>query len=154
MDRWSVAREDGAFLLAGFRRSYRKARRRFRADPREMSVKRLHAWRTTIVDLGYQLGFFQPADPAGLKPRLAAAETLRAHLGTIVDLDMARTHLAGTVPARRRARAEKEIGRSIAARRRKAVRIAGDLLDDRPKVICARLAGRLATRQPRRVKLV
>lgn len=154
MERWTVARAEGDFLLAGFRRTYRRARRSLRDDPREMSIGRLHAWRTAVVDLGYQLGFFAPADPARLKPRRADAERLRSHLGTIVDLDMARGHLAGTLPARRRRQVEKKIGRGIATGRRKAERIAERLLDKRPRVICARLAGGMARRQPRRVRLV
>jgi CHAD domain-containing protein len=154
MERWTVARAEGDFLLAGFRRTYRRARRSLRDDPREMSVESLHAWRTAVVDLGYQLGFFAPADPARLEPRRAAAERLRSHLGTIVDFDMARGHLAGAIPAGRRRRVEKKIGLGIATRRRKAARIAEKLLDKRPRVVCAGLAGGMARRQPRRVRFV
>jgi CHAD domain-containing protein len=154
MEGWSVAAEGGGFLLTAFKRSYRKARRRAGQGPGQMPVKRLHAWRTAIIDLGYQLVFFQPADPAAFAPQAGAADRLRSHLGTVVDLDMARTHLAGLLPPRRRARAEEEIDRSIAKQRNEAARIAGTLLDERPKRLCAHLAESMTSREPRRIKLV
>ncbi|RDJ22859.1 CHAD domain-containing protein [Bosea caraganae] len=154
MERWSVASEGGGFLLAAFKRTYRKARRRARHDVTEMGLKRLHAWRTAVIDLGYQLSFFKPADPAKLEPQEGAAERLRSHLGTVVDLDMAREHLSDAVPAKRREGAEREIARSIVKRRRKAARIADSLLDERPKTMCAHLAEGLASRGPRRIRFV
>jgi CHAD domain-containing protein len=154
MEGWSVAAEDGGFLLGAFKRTYRKARRRARRDPEQMAVKRLHAWRTAIIDLGYQLVFFQPSDPTALAPQAGAADRLRSHLGNVVDLDMARTHLAGLLPPQRRAGAEELIDRSIAKRRKKAARIAGTLLDERPKLLCAHLAESMTSREPRRIKLV
>lgn len=154
MERWSVAAEGGGFLLSAFKRTYRKARRRARHDATEMGLERLHAWRTAVIDLGYQLSFFKPADPTTIEAQAGAAERLRSHLGTVVDLDMAREHLADTVPAKRREGAEREIDRSIVKRRRKAARIADRLLDERPKTVCAHLAEGLASRGPRRIRFV
>jgi CHAD domain-containing protein len=150
---WSVAAESGGFLVSAFKRSYRRARRRARRDPRRMGLKRLHAWRTVIVDLGYQLSFFQPADPARLGPQAETAEQLRAQLGSVVDLDMARTQLPAAVSKRRREQAVREIDRSIARQRRAAARIARRLLERRPKLVCARLAEAMARRKPRRIRL-
>jgi CHAD domain-containing protein len=154
MERWSVSAEGGGFLLAAFKRTYRKARRRARRDVTEMGLKRLHAWRTAVIDLGYQLSFFKPADPETIEPQEGAAERLRSQLGTVVDLDMAREHLADAVKAKRREGAEREIDRSIVKRRRKAARIADGLLGERPKIVCAQLAEGLARREPRRIRFV
>lgn len=154
MERWSVASEGGGFLLAAFKRTYRKARRRARRDPVEMPLKRLHAWRTAVIDLGYQLSFFKPADPATIERQEGEAERLRGHLGTVVDLDMARERLADMVPAKRRDGAERRIERNIVKCRQKAAGIAGSLLCERPKVICAQLAEGLARREPRPVRFV
>jgi CHAD domain-containing protein len=154
MARWSVTGEGGSFLLTGFRRICRKARRRLDGDPRRMSMKRLHAWRTAIVDLGYQIDFFQPADPAGFKPKAEATERLRAHLGTVVDLNMARKHLSEAVPARRRRKAEREIEKSIAKKRAKAALIGDRLLEQRPKAMSSHLGTMLAAHEPRRVRFV
>lgn len=154
MERWSVAAEGGGFLLAAFKRTYRKVRRRAGRDVTQMGLKRLHAWRTAVIDLGYQLSFFKPADPAKIERQAGAVERLRSHLGTVVDLDMAREHLADAVPAKRRDGAEREIDRSIVKRRRQAARIADSLLDERPRIVCAHLAEGLASREPRRIRLV
>jgi CHAD domain-containing protein len=150
---WSVAAESGGFLVNAFKRSYRRARRRARRDPRRMGLKRLHAWRTAIVDLGYQLSFFQPADPARLGRQAETAEQLRAQLGAVVDLDMARAQLPAAASKRRRQQAGREIDKSIARQRRAAARIAGRLLDRRPKLVCARLAQAMAHRKPHRIRL-
>lgn len=150
---WSVAAESGGFLVIAFKRSYRQARRRARRDPRRMGLKRLHAWRTAIVDLGYQISFFQPADPARLGRQAETAEQLRGQLGAVVDLDMARAQLPDAALKRRREQARRAIDRSIAEQRRAAARIAGRLLDRRPKVVCARLAEAMARRKPHRIKL-
>lgn len=150
---WSVAAESGGFLVIAFKRSYRQARRRARRDPRRMGLKRLHAWRTAIVDLGYPLSFFQPADPARLGRQAETAEQLRGQLGAVVDLDMARAQLPDAALKRRREQARRAIDRSIAEQRRAAARIAGRLLDRRPKVACARLAEAMARRKPHRIKL-
>jgi CHAD domain-containing protein len=152
MARWSVAGEGGSFLLTGFRRVCRKARRRLEGDPRRMSMKRLHAWRTAIIDLGYQIDFFQPADPAGLKPRAEATERLRAHLGMVIDLNMAREHLSETVRAKRRRKAERQIEKSITKQRAKAAAIADRLLDPPPRIMATQLATMLAAHEPRRVR--
>jgi CHAD domain-containing protein len=150
---WSVAAESGRFLVSAFKRSYRRARRRARRDPRRMGLKRLHAWRTAVVDLGYQLSFFQPADPARLGRQVETAEQLRAQLGAVVDLDMARAQLPAAASKRRREQVGREIERSIARQRRAAARIAGRLLDRRPRVVCARLAEAMARRKPHRIRL-
>lgn len=154
MERWSVASEGGGFLLSAFKRTYRKARRGTRRDPMRMGLKRLHAWRTAVIDLGYQLSFFKPADPDTIERHEGQLDRLRSHLGSVVDLDMARERLAGSVPAKRRNGAERRIERKIVKRRRKAARIAHRLLDERPKAMCARLADGLARREPRRIRFV
>lgn len=154
MERWSVASEGGGFLLAAFKRTYRKARRGARHDPVEMGLRRLHAWRTAVIDLGYQLSFFKPVDPESIERHEGEVDRLRSHLGAVVDLDMARKRLAGSVPAKRRDGAKRRIERKIVKRRRKAARIADRLLDERPKTVCAHLADGLAHREPRRIRFV
>jgi CHAD domain-containing protein len=163
MARWSVAGEGGAFLLKGFERSCRKTRRRLHRDPLRMSLKRLHASRTAVVDLGYQLQFFRPAEAEGLAPRGKLAERLRSQLGAVVDLDLAQRHLMTLMPAGHGAKAEYKraghkkaehrIARRIVKRRGKAARLARRLLDERPKTLRARLGEMMALREPRRVKL-
>ncbi|AOO81703.1 CHAD domain-containing protein [Bosea vaviloviae] len=159
MARWSVAGEGGAFLLKGFERSCRKTRRRLHRDPLRMSLKRLHASRTAIVDLAYQLQFFRPAKVAGPALRGELAERLRSHLGAVVDLDLAHRYLNTLMPAGRRAKAghkkaEHRIARRIVKRRGKAARLAHRLLDEQPKTLRARLGEMMALREPRRVKLM
>lgn len=163
MARWSVAGEGGAFLLKGFERSCRKTRRRLHRDPLRMSLKRLHASRTAIVDLGYQLQFFRPAEAAEFALRGKLAERLRSQLGAVVDLDLAQRHLVTLMPAGHRAKAEYKraehkkaehrIARRALKRRGKAARLARRLLDEQPKTLRARLGEMMALREPRRVKL-
>ncbi|WNJ88429.1 CHAD domain-containing protein [Bosea sp. 685] len=168
MARWSVAGEGGAFLLKGFERSCRKTRRRLHRDPLRMSLKRLHASRTAIVDLGYQLQFFRPAEAGEFALRGKLAERLRSQLGAVVDLDLAQRHLITLMRAGLRAKAEHRraehkkaghkkaehrIARRIVKRRGKAARLARRLLDERPKTLRIRLGEMMAIREPRRVKL-
>lgn len=158
MARWSVAGEGGAFLLKGFERSCRKTHRRLHHDPLRMSLKRLHASRTAVVDLGYQLQFFRSAKVAEPALRGELAERLRSHLGAVVDLDLAHSYLNTLMPAGRRAKAghkkaEHRIARRIVKRRGKAARLARRLLDERPKTLRIRLGEMMALREPRRVKL-
>jgi CHAD domain-containing protein len=158
MTRWSVAGEDGAFLLKGFERACRKTRRRLHRDPLRMSLKRLHASRTAVVDLCYQLQLFRPAEATDLALRGELTERLRSHLGAVVDLDLARRHLITLMPAGHRAKgehkkAEHKIVRRALKRRGKAARLARRLLDERPKALRARLGEMMALREPRRVKL-
>lgn len=148
---WSVADETGGFLVRAFRRGYRRVRRRAGRDPRRMGLPRLHDWRTAVVDWGYQLGFFTPAEPGWLGPQARAAERLRGRLGKAVDLDMARAYLAAEPPADGGERLAREIGRRIARQRRRAAKLAGRLLDPRPGRVGARLREGLAHRPPRRV---
>ncbi|WP_103717981.1 CHAD domain-containing protein [Bosea psychrotolerans] len=163
MARWSVAGEGGAFLLKGFERSCRKTRRRLQRDPLRMSLKRLHASRTAVVDLGYQLQFFRPTEAAELALRGELVERLRSHFGAVVDLDLARRHLDTLVPTAHggkakhktaeQKKAEHRIARRIARRRGKAARLARRLLDERPKALRARLGEMLAMTEPRQVTL-
>jgi CHAD domain-containing protein len=168
MARWSVAGEGGAFLLKGFERSCRKTRRRLHRDPLRMSLKRLHASRTAIVDLGYQLQFFRPAEAAEFALRGKLAERLRSQLGAVVDLDLAQRHLITLMPAGHGAKteqkkaeykraghkkAEHRIARRIVKQRGKAARLARRLLDERPKALRIRLGEMMALREPHRVKL-
>jgi CHAD domain-containing protein len=154
---WSVAGETGDFLVLAFRHSYRRARREARRNPRRMNLKRLHCWRSAVIDLGYQLAFFQPAGPARLRRQTKEAERLRGHLGQIVDLDIARAYLAagpsdgGGVQAC--GEIKREIEREVARRRRKAARLAGRLFDRRARVAGARLRAAMEDHPPRRVRL-
>ncbi len=163
MARWSVAGEGGVFLLKGFERACRKTRRRLQRDPRRMSVKRLHAARTAIVDLAYQLQFFRPAEAAEFALQGKLAERLRSHLGAVVDLDLAQRHLITLRPAgdgkagdkkAEYKKAEHRIARRIVKRRGKAARLARRLLNERPKTLRARLGEMMALHEPRRVKLM
>ncbi|MDR6874833.1 CHAD domain-containing protein [Bosea sp. BE125] len=158
MARWSVAGEGGAFLLKGFERSCGKTRRRLQRDPLRMSLKHLHESRTAIIDLGYQLQFFRPAEAAEFAPRGKLAERLRSQLGAVVDLDLAQKHLIALMPAGHGAKAnhkkaEHRIARRIVKRRGKAARLARRLLDERPKTLRIRLGEMMAIREPHRVKL-
>jgi CHAD domain-containing protein len=152
MEAWSVAGERGGFLLAAFRRSYRKARRAARHDPRRMSLERLHAWRTRVIDLGYQLSFFQPAAPFYYKDQIDAAERLRTHLGAVVDLDMADRQLAAEAEPQTKIR--KKLGRRVARQRGKAAAMIGRVLGERPRTACAHLAAAMTHQEPRRIRLV
>lgn len=152
MEAWSVAGERGGFLLAAFRRSYRKARRAARRDPRRMSLKRLHAWRTRVIDLGYQLSFFQPAAPSYYKEQIEAVERLRTHLGAVVDLDMADRQLAAE--AKPPTKVRKKLGRRVARQRGKAAALVGRVLGERPRAACAHLAAAMTHQEPRRIRLV
>lgn len=152
MEAWSVAGERGGFLLAAFRRSYRKARRAARHDPRRMSLKRLHAWRTRVIDLGYQLNFFQPAAPFYYKDQIDAVERLRTHLGAVVDLDMADRQLAAEAEPPTKIR--KKLERRISRQRGKAAAMIGRVLGERPRTACAHLAAAMTHQEPRRIRLV
>jgi CHAD domain-containing protein len=154
MEAWSVAGERGGFLLAAFRRSYRKARRAARHDPRRMSLKRLHAWRTRVIDLGYQLSFFQPAAPFYYKEQIEAVERLRTHLGAVVDLDMADRRLAIAAEAEPLTKLRKKLGRRVARQRGKAAAMIGRVLGERPRTACAHLAAAMTHQEPRRIRLV
>lgn len=154
MEEWSVAGERGGFLLAAFRRSYRKARRAARRDPRRMSLKHLHAWRTRIIDLGYQLSFFQPADPGHYKEQIEAAERLRTHLGAVVDLDLAERQLAETAATKPVRKVRKKLRRRAGKQRGKAAGMVGDVLETRPKAVSAHLAEAMVAHAPRRIRLV
>lgn len=151
MARWSLSDETGGFLTRTFRDSYRRARRRTRRDPRRMNLKCLHGWRTMVVDLGYQLRFFQPADPVRLRPQVERAERLRSRLGNVIDLDMARAYLAERPPTEDGERLADEISRRIARQRRKAAKLARRLFDRRPKRVSARLREAIGLHSPRRV---
>ena len=154
MEEWSVAGDRGVFLLAAFRRSYRKARRAARRDPRRMSLKHLHAWRTRIIDLGYQLSFFQPADPGHYKEQIEAVERLRTHLGAVVDLDLAERQLAETAAIKPLRKVRKKLRRRAGKQRGKAAGMVEPVLDTRPKAVCAHLAEAMVAHAPRRIKLV
>lgn len=154
MTGWSLPNETGEFLAQGFRRSYRRARRQARENPRRMSVEHLHDWRTMIVDLSYQLSFFAPADSARLRRQAGMAERLRARIGNAIDLDMARAYLAREAPPTSGERLAHEIERKLARQRRRAAKLAGRLLARRPRRERADLATALGRRPPRRVSLV
>lgn len=157
MERWSLADETGDFLARAFRRSYRRARRDARGKPRRMSIERLHGWRTTVVDLAYQLSFFAPADPTRLRPQAKEAERLRGRLGNAIDLDMARSYLAEEPAADNGGASSEwlvhEISRKIAKQRRRAAKLADRLLEPRPKRACAELREAMTQHPPRRVSL-
>lgn len=151
MTGWSLANETGEFLARAFGQSYRRARRQARENPRRMSGEHLHDWRTMIVDLSYQLGFFAPANPAQLRRQTAMAERLRSRIGTAIDLDMVRAHLAKEASPTSGERLAHEIERKVARQRRKAKKLAGRLLARRPRRERADLATALGHRPPRRV---
>lgn len=148
---WSLADETGEFLAQAFRRSYRRARRQARENPRRMSVEHLHDWRTTVVDLSYQLSFFAWACPARLRRQAGMAERLRSGVGKAIDLDMVRTHLAEEALASGGKRLAHEIERKEARQRRRAAKLADRLLARRPRREHADLAMALARHPPRRV---
>lgn len=154
---WSLADETGEFLARAFRRSYRRARREAQGNPRRMSIESLHGWRTAVVDLGYQLSFFAPADPARLRHQAKEAERLRGRLGNAIDLDMAGSYLAEEpAPDSGGASSEwlvHEISRKIARQRRRAAKLAERLLERRPKRASADLREAMAQHPPRRVSL-
>lgn len=148
---WSLADETGEFLAQAFRRSYRRARRQARGNPRRMSVEHLHDWRTTVVDLSYQLSFFAWACPARLRRQAGMAERLRSGVGKAIDLDMVRTHLAEEALASGGKRLAHEIERKEARQCRRAAKLADRLLARRPRREHADLAMALARHPPRRV---
>lgn len=153
MEGWSLTDEAGGFLVRAFRRSYRQARRQARRDPRRMKLKRLHGWRTMIVDLGYQLSFFQPADAPRFRQQAEVAERLRAHLGNAIDLDMVRAYLAESPWTGDGERLANEIARRIARHRRKAAKLAERLLERRPVRVGAHLREAMGRHTPRRISL-
>lgn len=153
MEQWSVAGETGDFLVLAYRRSYRRARRGARRDPRRMGLKRLHRWRSAVVDLGYQCGFFQSSGSARLRKQAEAAERLRTHLGHVFDLDLARNYLAGAPAGEDDARVLHRIEREIGKRRRKAARLADRLLDRRPRSAGAHLRTAMERNPPPRTRL-
>lgn len=148
---WSLAGQTDDFLAWAFQRSYRRAYRQARENPRRMSIEHLHDWRAMVVDLSYQLRFFAQTHPARLRRQAEMAERLRSRIGNAIDLDMARAYLAKEVPASGGKRCAHEIGRKLARQRRRAEKLADRLLARRPKRERADLAKALGRHPPQRV---
>ncbi len=91
---WSLERVGEGAILDAVARTYGQARRRGRLAFAEDGPEALHALRSRVVDLRYQLAALSPAWPAALNAQSEELNALRDTLGAFNDLTVLATFAA------------------------------------------------------------
>ncbi|HVP98173.1 MAG TPA: CHAD domain-containing protein [Roseiarcus sp.] len=88
LEAWDLDGVDESDIVDAVARSYRQARRRGRAAFETSDPVALHALRSRVVDLRYQLAALAPAWPAALTAQAEELNALRDTLGAFNDLNV------------------------------------------------------------------
>ena len=149
VEAWDLRSASVEDIVAAVARTYRQARRRGRAAfaaPDDPAA--LHALRSRVVDLRYQLAALAPAWPAALKAQAEALDELRDTLGAFNDwsvlIAFAAGH-AGLAPEKSAALNERIAAKQAKLRRRAATEFQR-LFSETPDAFAGRLSAYL--RQP------